>query len=187
MFIDLHTHSVSSDDSRAAVEQYVKWVGVLRRKGYTLDGFVLTEHRKFDFDKDYSGLAEENGVLIMKGSELDTDMGHFLVYGVTEALTDAVDFSDVTMDAMELVRAAERNSARLRCPRIRDDSASGCASSLRTARNFRADKGGGGSERIEQTGRAGTGGGIHPDPGRACHRWQRRAPSKRNREVHDEL
>ncbi len=111
MFIDLHTHSVSSDDSRAAVEQYVKWVGVLRKKGYTIDGFVLTEHRKFDFDKDYSALAEENGVLIMKGSELDTDMGHFLVYGVTESLTDAVDFSDVTMDAMELVRAAEENGA----------------------------------------------------------------------------
>ena len=111
MFIDLHTHSVSSDDSRAAVEQYVKWVGVLRKKGYTIDGFVLTEHRKFDFDKDYSSLAEQNRVLIMKGSELDTNMGHFLVYGVTEALTDALDFSDVTMDAMELVRAAEEFGA----------------------------------------------------------------------------
>ena len=111
MFIDLHTHSVSSDDSRAAVEQYVKWVGVLRKKGYTIDGFVLTEHRKFDFDKDYSALSKENGVLIMKGSELDTNMGHFLVYGVTEALTDALDFSNVTMDAMELVRAAEEFGA----------------------------------------------------------------------------
>ena len=29
MYLDLHTHSVSSDDSRATVEQYVKWVGVL--------------------------------------------------------------------------------------------------------------------------------------------------------------
>ena len=111
MLIDLHTHSVSSDDSRAAVEQYVKWIGVLRRKGFAIDGFVLTEHRKFDFDKDYSSLAEENDVLILKGSELDTNMGHFLVYGVTEALTDAVDFSNVTMDAMELVRAAEDSGA----------------------------------------------------------------------------
>ena len=111
MFIDLHTHSVSSDDSRAPVEQYVKWIGMLRRKGFTIDGFVLTEHRKFDYDKDYSCLAEENDVLIMKGSELDTNMGHFLVYGVTEALTDAVDFSNVTMDAMELVRAAEEHNA----------------------------------------------------------------------------
>ena len=111
MFIDLHTHSVSSDDSRAAVEQYVKWVGVLRRKDYSIDGFVLTEHRKFDFDKDYSALAEENDVLIMKGSELDTNMGHFLVYGVSEALTDAIDFTDVAMDAMELVKAAEASGA----------------------------------------------------------------------------
>ncbi len=111
MFIDLHTHSVSSDDSRATVEQYVKWVGVLRRKRYRIDGFVLTEHRKFDFDKDYSALAAANDVLIMKGSELDTNMGHFLVYGVTEALTSALDFSNVSMDALDLVKAADETGA----------------------------------------------------------------------------
>ena len=107
MYIDLHTHSVSSDDSRAKVEQYVKWVGVLRRKGWKIDGFVLTEHRKFDFDKDYSALARDNDVLILKGSELDTSCGHFLVYGVTEQLANRVDFSDVGLDALELVRAAD--------------------------------------------------------------------------------
>ena len=111
MFIDLHTHSVSSDDSRATVDQYVKWVGVLRKKGNTIDGFVLTEHRKFDHDKDYSELAEAHDVLIMKGSELDTNMGHFLVYGVTKALTDAIDFGNVSMDALELVSAAEEYGA----------------------------------------------------------------------------
>ena len=111
MFIDLHTHSVSSDDARANVDQYVKWVGVLRRKGSRIDGFVLTEHRKFDFDKSYTELGEANDVLIMKGSELDTNMGHFLVYGVTEALTDAINFGDVNMDALELVDAAEEHGA----------------------------------------------------------------------------
>ena len=111
MFIDLHTHSVSSDDSRAKVEQYVKWVGVLRRKGYRMDGFVLTEHRKFDFDKDYSALAEENDVLILKGSELDTNCGHVLVYGVTEELARLMDFGNVHMDAEELVQAAEECGA----------------------------------------------------------------------------
>ncbi len=111
MFIDLHTHSVSSDDSRATVEQYVKWVGVLRRKGYRMDGFVLTEHRKFDFDKDYSALAAENDVLVLKGSELDTNCGHFLVYGVTETLTSRIDFGNVHMDAAELVRSAEECGA----------------------------------------------------------------------------
>ena len=111
MFIDLHTHSVSSDDSRAKVEQYVKWVGVLRRKGYRMDGFVLTEHRKFDFDKDYSALAEANDVLVLKGSELDTNCGHFLVYGVNEALASRIDLGNVHMDAAELVRIAEECGA----------------------------------------------------------------------------
>ena len=111
MFIDLHTHSVSSDDSRATVAQYVKWVGVLRRKGYRMDGFVLTEHRKFDFDKDYSAFAAEADVLVLKGSELDTNCGHFLVYGVTEELTTRVDFGNVQMDAAELVQAAEECGA----------------------------------------------------------------------------
>lgn len=111
MFLDLHSHSVSSDDSRATVEQYVKWIQVLRKRGHTVDGIVLTEHRKFDFDKDYTSLANQYGVLIMKGSELDTRFGHFLVYGVTKALTDDLDFSDVRMDARELMRAARRHDA----------------------------------------------------------------------------
>ncbi len=105
-FIDMHSHSVSSDDSRATVEQYLKWVQVLRKRGYTLDAIVLTEHRKFDKDADYSSLAQEYGVLVLKGSELDTRHGHFLVYGVNEGLLKAVDFSDVTMDSLQLIREA---------------------------------------------------------------------------------
>ena len=111
MFLDLHTHSVSSDDSRAEVEQYAKWVGVLRRRGYRVDGFVLTEHRKFDAHKDYSGLANDHQVTILKGSELDTDHGHFLVYGVTEELTRQVDFAQVGLDAAQLIRCAEECGA----------------------------------------------------------------------------
>lgn len=111
MFLDLHCHSVSSDDSRATVEQYVKWVQVLRKRNYAVDGIVLTEHRKFDFDKDYSSLAQQYGLLILKGSELDTRYGHFLVYGVNEGLTRDMDFSDVRMDARELMKAAKQHDA----------------------------------------------------------------------------
>ena len=112
MYLDLHSHSVSSDDSRATVEQYVKWIHVLRSKrGYTIDGFVLTEHRKFDFDKDYSQLAAEYDVLIMKASELDTRYGHVLVYGVTEGLAKDIDLGDVKMDARELMKAARHHGA----------------------------------------------------------------------------
>ena len=111
MYLDLHSHSVSSDDSRATVEQYLKWIQVLRKRDYTVDGIVLTEHRKFDFDKDYSELAEQYNVLVLKGSELDTRYGHFLVYGVTENLTREMDFSDVRMDSRELVKAAAHHHA----------------------------------------------------------------------------
>tara|TARA_A100001037_G_scaffold305989_1_gene348461 strand:- start:2992 stop:3639 length:648 start_codon:yes stop_codon:yes gene_type:complete len=111
MYIDLHSHSVSSDDSRATVEQFVKWVGVLRKKGFCIDGFVLTEHRKFDIDKDYSALADQYSVNIFKGSELDTAHGHFLVYGVTGALTNSIDFGNVKMDSHELMEAAEYHGA----------------------------------------------------------------------------
>jgi predicted metal-dependent phosphoesterase TrpH len=111
MYLDLHSHSVSSDDSRATVEQYLKWIQVLRKRGHTVDGIVLTEHRKFDFDKDYSGLANLYNVLVFKGSELDTRYGHFLVYGVTKSLAQEIDFTDVRMDARKLISAAARHGA----------------------------------------------------------------------------
>ena len=111
MYFDLHCHSVSSDDSRATVEQYLKWIQVLRKRGYTVDGIVLTEHRKFDFDKDYAQLANDYGVVVLKGSELDTRFGHFLVYNVSQGLADDIDFADVRMDARELMKAAQHHGA----------------------------------------------------------------------------
>ena len=111
MYLDLHSHSVSSDDSRATVEQYLKWIQVLRQRGYTVDGIVLTEHRKFDWDQDYSQLADHYGVLVLKGSELDTRYGHFLVYGVNEGLNKDIDFTDVGMDARQLMQAARQHGA----------------------------------------------------------------------------
>jgi predicted metal-dependent phosphoesterase TrpH len=107
----LHSHSVSSDDSRATVEQYLNWIQVLRRREYRVDAIVLTEHRKFDRDADYSSLVREHDVLVLKGSELDTRYGHFLVYGVSDALLRAIDFSDVAMDPFQLMREAREHGA----------------------------------------------------------------------------
>ncbi len=111
MFVDMHCHSVSSDDSRATVEGYLKWIQVLRKRGHTVDAIVLTEHRKFDNDLDYSTLGNQYGVLVMKGSELDTACGHFLVYGVTRQLQEAIDFANVRMEPLELMDAASANGA----------------------------------------------------------------------------
>ena len=111
MYLDMHSHSVSSDDSRATVEQYLKWIQVLRKRGHVVDGIVLTEHRKFDYDKDYSALASQYDVVVLKGSELDTRYGHVLVYGVTEPLTKDIDFGNVAMDTRELLKAARQHGA----------------------------------------------------------------------------
>ena len=92
MLVDMHCHSVSSDDSRATVEQYLKWIQVLRRRGYQLDAIALTEHRKYDKDLDYSALSREYDVVVLKGSELDTRYGHFLVYGVKRPAPEGVRF-----------------------------------------------------------------------------------------------
>ena len=105
MYIDLHVHSRSSDDAGGTVEGYLKWIKVLRNSGYQLDGIVLTEHRGFDFEVDYSILAEQYDVLVLKGSEIETDLGHFLVYGVTPNLADQFDFRNITLSAHEVLKA----------------------------------------------------------------------------------
>tara|TARA_Y100000994_G_scaffold244050_1_gene243267 strand:+ start:264 stop:911 length:648 start_codon:yes stop_codon:yes gene_type:complete len=111
MYLDLHTHSTASDDSKASVEQFAQWVHVLRRKGFSIDGFVLTEHRQFDLSADYSKISEQYNVLILKGAELDTDCGHFLVYGIDKHICDTIDFKDINLNAEHLVEICRTNSA----------------------------------------------------------------------------
>lgn len=89
MILDLHNHSIKSDDGRAKVENYCKWI---RSKDIPIDGFALTEHRQFD-PTDYSALAKKYGLVILEGSEVETEYGHVLVYGVTEGLKKEFDFT----------------------------------------------------------------------------------------------
>ena len=53
MILDLHAHSIKSDDGRAKVKNYCQWISA---KNIPIDGFVLTEHRQFDDESDYSEL-----------------------------------------------------------------------------------------------------------------------------------
>lgn len=108
MILDLHTHSVQSDDGRAKVENYCQWI---RKKELPIDGFVLTEHRQFDVASDYRPLEDEYGVVILKASEVETDYGHVLVYGVNEDLVHAFDFARVDNLIGEVLDAVERCGA----------------------------------------------------------------------------
>ncbi len=94
MRLDLHTLSFKSDDGRAKVENYCQWI---LKKELPLDGFVLTEHRQFDAESDYRHLEDQYGLVIMKASEVETDFGHVLVFGVNDDLLGALDFTDVRL------------------------------------------------------------------------------------------
>ncbi|MQF48802.1 hypothetical protein FIM08_02735 [SAR202 cluster bacterium AC-647-N09_OGT_505m] len=107
MYIDMHVHSKMSDDAGGTVEGYLKWVNVLRKKGYQVDGIALTEHRGFDFDVDYSSLADQYQTLVIKGAEIETDLGHVLVYGVTPWLVGQFDFKDITLSAHQVFKAVK--------------------------------------------------------------------------------
>jgi predicted metal-dependent phosphoesterase TrpH len=108
MILDLHSHSIVSDDGRAKVENYCQWI---RRKDVPLDGFVLTEHRLFDDRSDYRALEDEFGLLILKASEVETDYGHVLVFGVNDDLRAAFDFGRIGLDLETVVAESERHGA----------------------------------------------------------------------------
>jgi predicted metal-dependent phosphoesterase TrpH len=105
MILDLHAHSVKSDDGRARVETYCQWI---RKKALAIDGFVLTEHRQFDEESDYRALEDEYGLLILKGSEVETDYGHVLVFGVNEAMRGAYDFAAIDLPLAEVIERTEQ-------------------------------------------------------------------------------
>ena len=104
MILDLHTHSDASEDSRAPVETYMKWL-VRKRDVLPIDGIVLTEHRQWDPHADYRALEDKYGLLILRGAEVETDYGHVLVYGVNDDITRRFDFTDVRLSAQELIPA----------------------------------------------------------------------------------
>jgi predicted metal-dependent phosphoesterase TrpH len=108
MILDLHSHSTVSDDGRAKVENYCQWIS---KRRVPLDGFVLTEHRLYDAESDYRALEDEFGLLILKASEVETDYGHVLVFGVNEALQAAFDFGAIGLSLEVVVRESERCGA----------------------------------------------------------------------------
>ena len=108
MILDLHSHSIKSDDGRAKVPNYCQWI---RTRDIPIDGFVLKEHRQFDFESDYSALAKEFELTILKASEVETEYGHVLVFGVTEALTQAFDFANIHLPLAQVIEESVRHGA----------------------------------------------------------------------------
>ena len=107
MILDLHSHSDASEDSRAPVETYLKWL-TRKRDVLPIDGIVLTEHRQWNPTADYRRLEDQYGVLILRGAEVETDYGHMLIYGVTDDMTRRFDFANVRLPAQEVVTGVQQ-------------------------------------------------------------------------------
>lgn len=105
--LDLHSHSEASEDSRAPLEAYLNWLK-LRHAERPLHGIVLTEHRQFNAAADYRALEDKFGVIVLKASEVETDYGHVLVFGVNAAMTSRFDFANVKLPAQELIDEVAR-------------------------------------------------------------------------------
>jgi predicted metal-dependent phosphoesterase TrpH len=106
-YYDLHSHSTdASDDAGGTVEGYAKWIVARRKRGYRIDGFVLTEHRQYDPNAEYSALSEQYGVSILRGAELETDIGHVLVYNLKPEFIRHFDLSSVALPHKEVFKAA---------------------------------------------------------------------------------
>ncbi len=107
MILDLHTHSDLSEDSRAPLETYLKWLQ-RKRDVLPIDGIVLTEHRQWNPELDYRALEDKYGLLILRGAEVETDYGHVLVYGVNDDMTRRFDFANVRLSAQDVVTEVAR-------------------------------------------------------------------------------
>ena len=109
-YLDLHSHSTdASDDAGGTVEGYLKWIAARRKRGYHVDGFVLTEHRQFDPSVEYAALAERYEAVVLRGAEIETTAGHVLVYGISEQFARQFDLSAVTLPAAEVFRCARES------------------------------------------------------------------------------
>jgi predicted metal-dependent phosphoesterase TrpH len=104
----------ASEDGRAPSGP-LAWL-TKKRPGIPVDGIVLTEHRQWDPHKEYRALEDAYGLRILRGAEVETDYGHFLLYGVNDDIAGYFDFTNVRLDAQELVtEVARRGGVALPC------------------------------------------------------------------------
>ncbi len=78
LLIDLHVHTYpKSDDAFMGVDELIE---AAKAKG--LDGICLTEHDAFWTADEGASLSRRHDFLILPGTEINTDTGHVLVFGL---------------------------------------------------------------------------------------------------------
>ncbi|MGQ4809641.1 hypothetical protein NKDENANG_03064 [Candidatus Entotheonellaceae bacterium PAL068K] len=110
VILDMHVHTAASDDSTATIEGYIELI-LAYRQLHPFDGFVLTEHRTYTPGLDLQRYWEAHGVLVLQGVEMDTNLGHLLVYGLTERLLEQIDVTKRMHDGRRIIAELTRLGA----------------------------------------------------------------------------
>jgi predicted metal-dependent phosphoesterase TrpH len=82
MIIDLHCHSIYSDDSLLTIENIAK---LSKNKG--IDGICITDHESFvdqHLLDEIVLISQKINIKIFIGAEINTDIGHIITFGINE-------------------------------------------------------------------------------------------------------
>ena len=102
MILDMHVHTAASDDSTATIAGYIELIQAYRQF-HPFDGFVLTEHRTYTPGLNLQHYWDTHGVRIFQGIEMDTNLGHLLVYGVNQRVLERFDVTKRMHDGRRII------------------------------------------------------------------------------------
>ena len=91
MVIDLHTHSYpASPCSSVGVDSLIS-----EAKRIGLDGICLTDHNVVWDAEDIQRLSSQHEFLVLRGTEITTDQGDMLVFGLDEVIKEIIPIRDL--------------------------------------------------------------------------------------------
>jgi predicted metal-dependent phosphoesterase TrpH len=102
VILDMHVHTSASDDSTATIEGYIELILAYRHL-HPFDGFIVTEHRTYTPGLNLQKYWDEFGVLVLQGVEMDTNLGHLLVYGLNERVLAHIDVTRRMHDGRRII------------------------------------------------------------------------------------
>jgi hypothetical protein len=102
VILDMHVHTAASDDSNATIEGYIDLI-LAYRHHHPFDGFVLTEHRTYTAGLNLQRYWDDYGVRVFQGIEMDTNLGHLLVYGLNDRVLERIDVTKRMHDGRQII------------------------------------------------------------------------------------
>lgn len=102
----MHVHTAASDDSTATIEGYIALI-LAYRQYHPFDGFIVTEHRTYTPGLNLQRYWDDYGVRVLQGVEMDTNLGHLLVYGVNDRVLERFDVTKRMHDGRRIIPELE--------------------------------------------------------------------------------